>query len=58
MVHPEGFEPTTFCSEDRRSNPLSYGCKEKCETALVLASHFDEHAVESEATLRVLMVKL
>ena len=26
MVHPEGFEPTTFCSEDRRSNPLSYGC--------------------------------
>ena len=26
MVHPVGFEPTTFCSEDRRSNPLSYGC--------------------------------
>ncbi len=26
MVHPEGLEPTTFCSEDRRSNPLSYGC--------------------------------
>lgn len=26
LVHPEGFEPTTFCSEDRRSNPLSYGC--------------------------------
>ena len=23
LVHPEGFEPTTFCSEDRRSNPLS-----------------------------------
>ena len=26
MVHPEGFEPTTSCSEDKRSNPLSYGC--------------------------------
>lgn len=26
LVHPVGFEPTTFCSEDRRSNPLSYGC--------------------------------
>ncbi len=26
MVHPEGFEPTTLCSEDRCSNPLSYGC--------------------------------
>lgn len=25
MVRPVGFEPTTFCSEDRRSNPLSYG---------------------------------
>ena len=25
MVPPEGLEPTTFCSEDRRSNPLSYG---------------------------------
>ncbi len=25
MVRPEGFEPPTFCSEDRRSNPLSYG---------------------------------
>ena len=26
MVHPEGLEPTTLCSEDRCSNPLSYGC--------------------------------
>lgn len=26
LVHPAGFEPATFCSEDRRSNPLSYGC--------------------------------
>ena len=26
MVHREGLEPTTFCSEDRRSNPLSYRC--------------------------------
>ena len=26
MVHPIGFEPTTLCSEDRCSNPLSYGC--------------------------------
>jgi hypothetical protein len=26
LVHPEGFEPTTLCSEDRCSNPLSYGC--------------------------------
>jgi hypothetical protein len=25
LVRPEGFEPPTFCSEDRRSNPLSYG---------------------------------
>ncbi len=25
LVRPAGFEPTTFCSEDRRSNPLSYG---------------------------------
>lgn len=25
MVRPVGLEPTTFCSEDRRSNPLSYG---------------------------------
>ena len=27
VVHPVGFEPTTFWSEARRSNPLSYGCK-------------------------------
>ena len=26
MAHPIGFEPTTLCSEDRCSNPLSYGC--------------------------------
>ena len=26
LVHPERFELTTSCSEDRRSNPLSYGC--------------------------------
>ena len=26
VVHPEGFEPTTPCSEDKCSNPLSYGC--------------------------------
>lgn len=26
MVHPIGFEPTTPCSEDKCSNPLSYGC--------------------------------
>jgi hypothetical protein len=25
MVRPEGFEPPTYCSEDSRSNPLSYG---------------------------------
>jgi dihydrofolate synthase/folylpolyglutamate synthase len=25
MVRPEGFEPPTLCSEDRCSNPLSYG---------------------------------
>ena len=30
VVHPEGLEPTTFCSEDRRSNPLSYGCVNTC----------------------------
>lgn len=24
LVPVEGFEPPTFCSEDRRSNPLSY----------------------------------
>ena len=26
MVHREGFEPTTPCSEDKCSNPLSYRC--------------------------------
>ena len=26
VVHPEGFEPTTPCSEDKCSNPLSYRC--------------------------------
>lgn len=26
LVHPVGFEPTTPCSEDKCSNPLSYGC--------------------------------
>jgi UDP-N-acetylmuramate dehydrogenase len=26
MVHPAGLEPATLCSEDRCSNPLSYGC--------------------------------
>lgn len=25
-MHPEGIEPPTFCSEDRRSIQLSYGC--------------------------------
>ena len=25
-AHPEGLEPTTLGSEDRCSNPLSYGC--------------------------------
>ena len=30
LVHPEGFEPTTLCSEDRCSNPLSYGCVYYC----------------------------
>ena len=27
MVRPDGFEPPTLCSEDRCSNPLSYGRK-------------------------------
>ena len=27
VVHRIGFEPTTLCSEDRCSNPLSYRCK-------------------------------
>ena len=26
VVHSEGFEPTTPCSEDKCSNPLSYEC--------------------------------
>jgi hypothetical protein len=26
VVHREGFEPPTLCSEDRCSNPLSYRC--------------------------------
>jgi hypothetical protein len=25
VVRPDGFEPPTLCSEDRCSNPLSYG---------------------------------
>lgn len=25
VVTPVGFEPTTFCSGGKRSNPLSYG---------------------------------
>ena len=28
MVRPDGFEPPTLCSEDRCSNPLSYGRSE------------------------------
>ncbi len=27
LVHRIGFEPTTLCSEDRCSNPLSYRCE-------------------------------
>ena len=27
LVHPDGFEPPTLCSEDRCSIQLSYGCK-------------------------------
>ena len=26
LVHAVGLEPTTLCSEDRCSNPLSYAC--------------------------------
>lgn len=40
MVHPEGFEPTTPCSEDKCSNPLSYGCV--YETSYLLLYHFNE----------------
>ena len=29
VVHREGFEPTTPCSEDKCSNPLSYRCMEQ-----------------------------
>ena len=28
-AHPEGFEPPTLGSEDRCSDPLSYGCNIK-----------------------------
>ena len=34
MVRPEGFEPPTLCSEDRCSDPLSYGRK------IILTPHF------------------
>ena len=30
MVHRIGFEPTTPCSEDKCSNPLSYRCVKNC----------------------------
>lgn len=35
MVRPDGFEPPTLCSEDRCSNPLSYGRLVMVTTAII-----------------------
>ena len=35
---PMGFEPTTFCLQDRRSNQLSYGALREIRVLLYLCS--------------------
>ena len=50
VVHPEGLEPSTSCSEDRRSIQLSYGC---VFIALVVKRTSFAHPVE----LRMLVIR-